>query len=197
MSKKRVLVWKAVCLLIFPVIWFDSNRITTIKFLRWMVYENCKCGSLDDDWEVNPVRPLLEWICHDCINLKERLFELIWIDMFFSERIYPDNICMMYDATNLLKGVDVCSSPLRNGYEIINHEHVEAADVAVGSRSKVLFATWWKSGTKNIPKLRRFMLNFKRSSKYWLKTAFMHHFPVRRPSKVCNWVLIFMKLQLQ
>ena len=74
-------------------------------------------------------------------------------------------------ATNLLKGVGVCSSPLRKRYKIINHEHVEAADVAVSSRSKVLLATWWKSGTKNKPKLRRFMPNFTTRSKYSYLTS--------------------------
>ena len=81
--EKLLVFWCLLCLSASPVIWFDSNRITTIKFLRWMVYENCKCGSLDDDWEVNPVfAPLLEWTCHGCINLKERLrlLELIWMD---------------------------------------------------------------------------------------------------------------------
>ena len=74
-------------------------------------------------------------------------------------------------ATNLLKGVGVCCSPLRKRYKIISHEHVEAADVAVSSISKVLFATWWKSGTKNKPKLRRFMPNFTTSSKYSYLTS--------------------------
>lgn len=74
-------------------------------------------------------------------------------------------------ATNLLKGVGVCSSPLRKRYKIINHEHVEAADVAVSSRSQVLLATWWKSGTKNKPELRKFMPNFTTTVKYSYLTS--------------------------
>ena len=61
---------------------------------------------------------------------------------------------------------------LRKELKIINHEHVEAADVAVSSRSKVLLATWWKSGPKNKPKLMIFMSNFTRTSKCSMQNSF-------------------------